>query len=94
MVYQKSRAKSAVVELDTQPNANSSEPPYEAIMQQIVYLMFAITNQNANNNGPNGMRHNNGNGKFLIQKPKGQREIKKICFVGDVEVLGMGEGNA
>ena len=72
-MYQKSRAKSAVVELDTQPNANSSEPPYEAIIQQIVYLMFAITNQNANNNGPNGMRHNNGNGKFpntKTQRPK------------------------
>ena len=29
------RAKSAVVELDTQSKANSSEPPCEAIMQQI-----------------------------------------------------------
>ena len=28
------RTKSAVVELDTQPKSNSSEPPYEAIMQQ------------------------------------------------------------
>ena len=33
------RAKSAVVEMGTQPKANSSEPPYEAIMQQTAYLM-------------------------------------------------------
>ena len=38
------RAKSAVVELDTQSKAYSSEPPYEAIKQQIPYLMSAITN--------------------------------------------------
>ena len=34
-----------------------------------------------------------GMGNFLIQKPKGQRKIKKICFAGDVEVLDMGGGN-
>ena len=45
------RAKSTVVEMGTQPKANSSEPPYEAIMQQIAYLMSAITNQNKSNNG-------------------------------------------
>ena len=50
------RAKSAVVELGTQPKATSSKPPYEAIMQQIVYLMSAITNQNASNNGQNGCK--------------------------------------
>ena len=38
------RAKSAVVELGTQPKANSSETPYEAITQQIAYLMSSITN--------------------------------------------------
>ena len=35
-----------------------------------------------------------GMGNFLVQKPRGQRGIKKICFVGDVEVLDMGRGNA
>ena len=54
------RVKSAVVELETQPKATSSEPSYEAITQQIAYLMSAITNQNTNNNGQNGVRHNNG----------------------------------
>ena len=90
----KVRATSAVVEMETQTKATSSEPTYEVITQQIAYLMSAITNQNASNNGQNGVRHNNGNGKFLIQKPKGQREIRKICFVGDAEVLDMGGGNA
>ena len=45
------RAKSAVVELDTQPKANSSDSSYEVIMQKIVYLMSTITNQNTSNNG-------------------------------------------
>ena len=45
-----------------------SEPPYEVITQQITYLMSAITNQNVNNNGQNGSRHNNGNGKFSNTK--------------------------
>ena len=64
------RAKSAVVELDTQPEANSSEPSYEAIMQQIAYLMSAITNQNTSNNGQNGVTCSNGNGKFSNTKTK------------------------
>ena len=67
------RAKSAVVELGTQPKATSSEPPYEVIMQQIAYLMPAITDQKASNNEQNGVRDNNGNGKFpntKTQRPK------------------------
>ena len=48
------RAKSAVVKLETQPKAASSEPSYETIMQQITRLMSAITNQNANTNRQNG----------------------------------------
>ena len=35
-----------------------------------------------------------GMGNCLIQRPKGQREIEKICFVWDVVVLDMGGGNA
>ena len=64
------RAKSAVVEIDLQSKAASSEPPYEVIMQEITYLMSAITNRNANNNGQNGPRHNNGNGKFPNKNTK------------------------
>ena len=59
--------------MDTQPEANNPEPPYEAITQQIAYFMSAITNQNASNNGQNGVRCNNGNGKFSntkTQRPK------------------------
>ena len=67
------RTTLAVVGLDTQPKANSSELPYEAITQQIAYLMPAITNQNKSNNGQNGVRCNSGNGKFSnkkTQRPK------------------------
>ena len=32
-------------------------------------------------------------GNFLVQKPKGQRKIGKICAVGDVEELDMGREN-
>ena len=60
------RAKAAVVGTDTdsQVKGASSEPSYEVITQQIVYLMSAVTNQNnpsLNKNGghagfkPNGM---------------------------------------
>ena len=52
----KVRAKSTVVGADTesQVRGTSSEPSYEAIMQQIAYLMSAVTNQtnlNLNKNG-------------------------------------------
>ena len=43
------RANSAVVEIESQSKMASSKLPYEAIIQQITYLMS--TNQNANNNG-------------------------------------------
>ena len=69
------RAKSAVVDIDLQSKMASSEPPYKAIRQEITYLMFVITNQNAKNNGQNS-RHNNGNRKFSntkTQRPKKER---------------------
>ena len=66
----KARAKSAVVKLEAQPKAASSDQLYEAITQQIAYIMSATTNQNVNNNGQSGSNHNNG-GNFL--KPRGQR---------------------
>ena len=72
------RAKSAVADLDSQSKIVSSDPPYEAITLQISYLMSAITSQNANNNnGQNGPRCNNGNGKFSnrkTQRPKKERK--------------------
>ena len=37
-------AKSAVVEIESQLKSASSEPSYEAVTQQIAYLMSAITN--------------------------------------------------
>ena len=71
------RAKSAVVEIDSQSKRASSEPPYEAIMQQITYLMSTITNQNTNNNGQNESRCKSGKGKFSnmkTQRPKKERK--------------------
>ena len=38
------RDKSDVVEMDLQSKVASSEPPYEAITQQITYFMSPITN--------------------------------------------------
>ena len=71
------RAKSVVDKIDLQSKMASSEPHYEVITQQITYLMSAITNQNANNNGQNGSRHKNRNGKFSnmkTQRPKKERK--------------------
>ena len=42
------RAKSAVVRSDSKSKGTSSDPSYEAITQQITYVMSAITNQNTN----------------------------------------------
>ena len=72
------RAKSAVVEIESQSKMASSELPYEAITQQIAYLMSAITNQNANNNSKMVQDETMGMGNFLIQKPKDHRRTGKI----------------
>ena len=63
------RAKSVVVGTDTdsQVKGASSEPSYEAITQQIAYLMSAVTyqtNQNLNKNGGHTGSKSNGNGKY------------------------------
>ena len=39
-----------VVGTDLQAKVASSDPPYEALTQQIAYLMSAITNQNLSKN--------------------------------------------
>ena len=40
------RAKSAVVEIDSKSYRTSFDPSYEAITEEIAYLMSIITNQN------------------------------------------------
>ena len=76
------RAKSAVVGADTDSSEKkvSSKPLYEAIMQQIAYLMSAVVNQtNLNpkkNCGCTGFKCN-GNGKYpstTFQRPKCDRK--------------------
>ena len=69
-----SRAKSAVVRIDSKSKGASSDPSYEAITQQIAYLMSTITNQNESNNS---IGHSNGNGKIpniRTQRPKKDRK--------------------
>ena len=84
------RAKSAVVETDSQSKAASSEPPYEVIMQEITYLMSIITKQNANNNGENGPRCNNGNGKFPNVKTQRLKKDNKHMTCWGCEGTGLG----
>ena len=76
------RAKLAVVQLETQPKVASSEPSYEAIMQQVMYLMSTITNQNANTNGQNGPRCNSWSGKFTNTRTKRPKKDRKdmLCW--------------
>ena len=75
------RAKSAVVgtALGLPLKVASSDPPYEALTQQIAYLMSAITNQNlSKNNGCNGSNPSNGNGKYSFTKFQTPKGIEKI----------------
>ena len=73
------RAKSAVVGMDTalQAKGASFEPSYEALTQQIAYLMSTVTNQTdqnlSKNHGCNDSKSSNGNDKYSynkFQKPK------------------------
>ena len=69
-IVSKVRAKSAVLGADTDSSETkaSSEPSYEAIMQQIVYLMFAVAIQTnlylTKTSGHPGFKPN-GNGKYF-----------------------------
>ena len=82
------RAKSAVVGTDTdsQVKGASSEPSYDAITQQIAYLMSSATNQtnqNLNKNGGCAGLKSNGNGKYpstTFQRPKRDKKT---------DILGM-----
>ena len=74
----KIRAKATVLGTDTdsQVKGASSEPLYEMITQQIVYLMSVVTNQNnpsVNKNGGHTGFKPSGNGKYpstTFQRPK------------------------
>ena len=77
------RAKSAVVGTDDADSSEvkaSSEPSYEAIMQQIAYLMSAVANQtnlNPTKTGGCTVFKPNGNGKYssnTFQRPKHYRK--------------------
>ena len=71
------RPKSTVVgsTTESQVHGASSEPSFEAITQQIAYLMSAVTNQNnpsVNKNGGHTGLKSNGNGKYsstMFQRP-------------------------
>ena len=82
----KARAKSVVVGTDSQVKVASSDLPYEALTQQIAYLMPAITNQNlSKNNEHNGYKQSNGNGKLSttkLQRPKRDRKDIKCWGCG------------
>ena len=77
------RYKSAVVGTDTdvEVKGTSSEPSYEAITQQIAYLMSAVTNQTNQKLNKNGWCmgfKSDGNGKYpstMFQRPKGIKRI-------------------
>ena len=72
------RAKSTVVGIDLQAKLLNSDPPYEALTQQIAYLMSAITNQNLSKiDECNGSKQSNGNSKFSttkFQRPQWDRK--------------------
>ena len=85
------RAKSAVVGMDKvlQVKGASSEPTYEALTQQIAYLMSSVTNQTNQNlsksNKRNDSKSSNGNGKYLytkFQKLKRNRKDMKCWGCG------------
>ena len=78
------RAKSTVVGAAAASPAKVAifDPSYEALIQQIAYLMSVITNQTnqnlSKNNGCNGSKSSNGSGKYTstkFQRPKGIEKI-------------------
>ena len=75
------RAKSSVVGTASawQAKLARSYPPYEALTQQIAYLMSAITNQIlSKNNGCNSSKPSSGNGKYSSTKFQRSKGIEKI----------------
>ena len=88
----KARAKSAIVETELQSKATRSDLPYEAITQQIAYLMSAITNHNlSKNNECSISKQSNGNGKFSktkFQRSKKDRKDMKCWGCGVLDMDG------
>ena len=87
----KARAKSAMVETDTasQVKVASSDLSYEALTQQIAYLMSVVTNQTnwnlSKDNECNGSKSSNGNDKYSstkFQRPKRDRKNMKCWGCG------------
>ena len=85
------QAKSAVEGMDTASKVKgvSSETSYEALTQQITYLMSAVTNQTNQNwsksNGCNDSKSSNKNGKYSytkFQKPNRDRKDMKCWGCG------------
>ena len=79
------------METDTalQAKGASSEQSYEALTQQIAYLMSTVTNQTNQNlsksNGHNDSQSSNANGKYSctkFQKPKRDRADMKCWGSG------------
>ena len=68
---------------------DSSDPPYEALTQQMAYLMSTFTNRNlSKNSGCNGSKQTTGNGKYLstkFQRPKKDRKDMKCWGCGGTE---------
>ena len=72
------RAQSAVVRTNLQVKVASSDPLYEALTQQIAYLMSAITNQNSSkHNECNGSKTSNGMVSTHPPSSKDQKGIEK-----------------
>ena len=83
------RAKSAVMGTDTdlQVKGASSEPSYEAITQQIAYLMSAVTNQTHLNLTKN-------DGAHRVKNPMERVSIHSLCSkdpkgIKEYDMLGM-----
>ena len=86
------RAKSAVVGTDLQPKVARSDPLYEAITQQIAYIISATTNQNLTKNHEcHDSKQSIGNGKISntkFQGPKKGRKDMKCRGCGVLDMVG------
>ena len=87
-IVPKARAKSAVVGSDTAPQVKGvgSEPSYEALTQQIAYLMSAVSNQTnqklSKSKECDGSKSSNGNVKYSYTKFQKPKRDKKYEILG------------
>ena len=91
------RAKSTVMGTDTdlQVKGASSEPLYEAVTQQIAYVMSTVSIQTSQNSSKSkdcdGSKSSNGNDKYFynnFQKPKRDKKDMKCWDVGAQAIVG------